>query len=585
MKSFNCKPVHALALAATLSLGATAHAGGDDTFRLTVLHNNDGESQLIDAGSGIEDFGGAARFANLARGLRFAAEQDGAAVLVSSGDNFLAGPEFNASLANGVPFFDSIALDLIRYDALTLGNHDFDFGPDITADFIEGFRGRAKFLSANLDFSGEPRLQALADQGRIGAAKVVRKDGELIGIIGATTTDLPFVSSPRNVIVNDVQPLVQQAINNLTALGVNKIVLVSHLQSIDEEIELTSMLSGVDIVVAGGGDELLANDSDELIPGDVAELPYPVIAVNADGADVPVVTTPGNYKYVGELIVDFDAAGNVVNIDSASGPRRVAGGDNPDAVQPRQLVQVLAVDPVIAALEDLATNVIGTTEVALDGIRANIRGIETNEGNLIADAFRWQANELASDFGLPTIDVAVMNGGGIRNDDIRGPGDLSELDTFDMVPFANFNAVLAGVSRDIMRNVLENAVSAVEFGSGRFAQVSGLRFTYDPAGTPMDIDDDTGEIVVAGNRVRDVVLDDGTVIVSDGAVVPGAALTVATAAFLATGGDEYPWDGTPFVTIGVTDQQSLRNYIETGLGGEVTAAQYPEGGEGRIQTP
>ena len=101
-------------------------------FRLTILHNNDGESQLINAGRGLEDFGGAARFAAQVAKLRQEAIDSGSGVLVlSAGDNYRAGPEFSASLARRpAPFYDTIALDLIGYDAIVLGNHEFDFGPD-----------------------------------------------------------------------------------------------------------------------------------------------------------------------------------------------------------------------------------------------------------------------------------------------------------------------------------------------------------------------------------------------------------------------------------------------------------------------
>ena len=102
-------------------------------------------------------------------------------IMVSSGDNFLAGPEFNASLEKGVAFYDTIAMDLIGYDAAAIGNHEFDFGPDVLADFIEGFVGPLPFVSANLDFSGEPNLQQLVDAGTIVKSVVVVERGERIG--------------------------------------------------------------------------------------------------------------------------------------------------------------------------------------------------------------------------------------------------------------------------------------------------------------------------------------------------------------------------------------------------------------------
>jgi 5'-nucleotidase len=581
-------------------------------FWLTVFHNNDGESQLINAGSGLEDFGGVARFATRLKWERFEAlkgrrsglmERGGkrGVVTLTSGDNFLAGPEFNASLTKGVPFYDIIALDLIGYDAMCLGNHDFDFGPDVLADFIGGSFQRTPFLSANLDFSAEPALQGLVDRGRIAASTVVRERGERIGVIGATTENLSFISSPRNVVVNEVLPAVQAEIDRLFNLGVNKLILISHLQDIGQDLDLISKLPAIDIAIAGGGDELLANDEegneDLLIPGEEEDIfgPYPLMATNADGAQVPVVTTNGNYKYVGKLVVGFDKKGEIVVIDHASsGPVRVAGGDNPDAVPPAPFVQALVVEPVQEAVAALAANVIGESEVALDGRRSQVRSVETNEGNLVADALLWQAKELADDFGVPEPDVALQNGGGVRNDDIRGPGDLTELDTFDILPFSNFVSVIENVSREQFKTLIENAVSRIDppaedGGTGRFAQVAGFSFTYDTGDTADTayLEDADGMVTNPGSRVMEVMLDDGTMIVQDGGVVAGPDLTVATIDFLAQGGDQYPFrdgngDTLPFTSIGVSYQQALSNYIQTALGGLVTAADYPEGGEGRI---
>jgi 5'-nucleotidase len=574
--------------------------GQELDFVLTILHNNDGESQLIDLGSGLEDFGGVARFKTVVDGLKDEAvngprqfDQKGAkrgVIMVSSGDNFLAGPEFNASLQKGVPFYDTIAMDLIGYDAVAIGNHDFDFGPDVLADFIEGYeRTEPPYVSANLDVSAEPRLKALADGDRISASTVLKERGEYIGVVGATTPNLPFISSPRNVVVDqDVAGAVQAEVDMLEMIGIDKIVFISHLQDIEGDIALAGDLDGVDVMVAGGGDEVLANPGDLLVPGDEAIIygPYPMWATDSDGTQVPVVTTRGNYGYVGRLVVGFDKAGEVVRVGSNSGPVRVAGGAYPDAVMPDPEMQALVTDPVSDALEALATNVIATSEVDLDGLRNSVRSTETNEGNLIADSLLWQATLLAPSFGVDTPDVALQNGGGIRNDSIIPAGDITELDTYDMVPFPNFVTVLEDIPRDQFKEILENAVSRIPppaepGGTGRFAQIAGFSFEYDPTQTPMLIDVD-GTVLVPGSRVQEVVLDDSTVIVSGGSVVPGPDLTVATIDFLATGGDQYPFRGAPYTTLGVTYQQALASYIVDDLGGAITAADYPEGGEGRI---
>jgi 5'-nucleotidase len=582
----------------TASLAASR---GEVDFCLTLLHNNDGESDLINAGDGaLASFGGAARFATLVDRLRAAAETDDAAtaeavacarpglgkraaLVVSSGDNFLASPEFNASLVRGTPFYDGLALDLIGYDALAIGNHEFDFGPDVLADFIESFPAtQAPFLSANLDVAGEPRLAALASSGRIARSVVVKKRGESIGIIGATTPLLPAISSPRNAVAS---ALVAQAINDeaaaLEARGVNKIIVISHLQSLAEDLALVPSLRGVDIVVAGGGDNLLANAGTLLLPGAASQGAYPTLATDATGRRVLVVTTEGGYRYVGRLIAGFDKAGEIVTWNERSGPVRVSGVA-PDAVPADAEVQARVVDPVATYVQALEQNVIAQSAVALDGRRSpGVRTQETNLGNLVADALLWQARQRAAQFGQPQPQVGIQNGGGIRNNSLIPAGPLSEKTTFDVLPFANFVSIVPGVPREQFKEILENAVSRVAFADGRFAQVAGFRFSWSASGTAQVVTND-GVVTTPGTRVREVVLDDGTVIVQGGAVLPGAPIAIATIDFSARGGDQYPFRGAPFATVGVTYQLALANYLAEALGGQVTSAQYPAAGSGRI---
>ena len=219
-------------------------------FTLTLLHNNDGESAVLpDTLAGFGPVAGIARFATAVDAACGAATTD-ATLLVSSGDNFLASSAVSASQANGVNY-DATGLDLIGYDALALGNHDFDFGPAFLARFIEEFDQTAPpFLSANLVFAGEPALAALEAQGRIAARTVVGTGDARIGIVGATTPTLPFISSPGNVqVIADVAREVQIEVDALLQQGVDKIVLISHLQGLGEDLALIPMLSGVDVVV------------------------------------------------------------------------------------------------------------------------------------------------------------------------------------------------------------------------------------------------------------------------------------------------------------------------------------------------
>ncbi|HZD17568.1 MAG TPA: 5'-nucleotidase C-terminal domain-containing protein [Actinomycetota bacterium] len=560
-------------------------------FWLTIAHNNDGESQLIDAGSGLEDYGGIARFANVVKGIEdeALARRNGGFIMVSSGDNYLAGPEFNASLEKGVPFYDSIALNRIGYDAMAIGNHEFDFGPDVFARFVKGFDQDVPFVSANLNVKDEPKLNRLAKKDRIVKYVVVEEQGHLIGIVGATTPNLPFITSPRNVKVrSNVAGIVQKQVNKLEGMGVDIIILVSHLQSIDEDLALAPMVSGIDVMIAGGGDELLADPDkgDLLVPGDeeIVYGSYPLFGTDGDGHQIPVVTTSGDYRYVGKLVVGFDADGDLVKVNMrASGPVRVTSLVNPDGVKRAGYIQRHVVVPVEQAIADAAANVVATSEVDLNGLRdPGVRTQETNEGDLIADALLTRAAALAPAFGAPTPDIALQNGGGIRNNNVIPAGDVSELQAFSMVPFANFVTIVPDISPTQLKEILENAVSRVEFVDGRFAQIAGFTMVYDAAGTGQVLDED-GTVTTPGTRVVDVTLDDGTPIIDGGAVVAGApSVDIATIDFLARGGDQYPYRGAPFVSLGVTYFQALMDYLTDDLGGAITAADYPEGGEGRI---
>jgi 2',3'-cyclic-nucleotide 2'-phosphodiesterase (5'-nucleotidase family) len=584
-----------LLIVALLAPAAGVYAAGKAPpfYTLTILHNNDGESKLIHA-PGQPDFGGVARFATVVNNLRLEAQRSKGrvdSILLSSGDNFLAGPEFNASLEKGVPYYDSIAMRLIGYDASAIGNHEFDFGPEVLANFIAGVNGAFPFVSANLDFSGEPSLQALVDDGEIVKSYVIRKKGMLVGVVGATTPLLPAISSPRNVFADpEYIEAIQKEVDRLNAQGVKIIIVISHLQDINEDLDMAQMLRGVDVMIAGGGDELLANEDDLLVPGDVRnpDLPYPLYATGADGVQIPIITTPGDYKYVGRLIVHFDKAGIVTGVDPDSGPVRVAGGDHPDAVMPDPQIQALVVEPVKQYVADLAARVIGTSEVALEGRRGptppGVRTVETNLGNLMADALLWQANQLAGNFGAAPADVGIQNGGGIRNNNLIPAGPITELTTFSIAPFGNFVSIVPNIPPAQFKEIMENAVSGIPAADGRFAQIAGFSFVYNPAGTAQVTAND-GTIISPGNRVIEIRLDDGTYIVQGGAVVPGApSVSISTNDFSARGGDQYPFRGAPFTTVGVTYQQALSNYIVNALGGLISAADYPEGGEGRITT-
>ena len=122
--------------------------------------------------------------------------------------------------------------------------------------------------------------------------------------------------APRRVIIDtDLVSVVQAEVDRLTAQGIDKILVASHLQAITNELELVTQLSGVDAVIGGGGGEDISAN-------------YPLTATDLDGDTVPVVTVPGDYFDVGRLVLQFDKSGEVVGFGGALEP---VTGDLPQA--------------------------------------------------------------------------------------------------------------------------------------------------------------------------------------------------------------------------------------------------------------
>lgn len=608
---------------------------------LTLLHNNDGESSLLPLTNPVGDaavpIGGIAAFKTLTEQNIAAARDAGHAVLnVYAGDAFLASSTLACSLPpRNEAVYDAIAQRQIPYDAHIFGNHEFDFSPDFLKRFIDTFEGTQPFLSANLDFSGEAAYAPLIDadglltltkpmSGTVNAGRVLGRalvitdtaTDAVFGIVSATTPTLPNISSPRNVqvtteTISQTAQVVQAEVDRMTGLGVNKIILVSHLQSVENDQELVGLLRDVDVAVAGGGDELLVNTAvpttTQLLPGEQSEIggEYPLIQQDSTGKDVPIVTTAGNYKYLGHLDVQFDAAGNASVVTNSSYARPVIP-NSPEATQlgitntvtPSQDLVTSVEQPVqdcLAALEEP----IARTEIPLDVSRNAVRGRESNAGNLVTDAYLYTYDQQAVANALPERDatvIAIQNGGGIRQNagdilptDGSTPGPISRKNTLDVLAFlTNAVSTVRDVTPADLKQIMERSGSQV--GGGQFMQIGGFRVLYDLSRTAQAIATD-GTVTTPGDRVRSVTLSDGTAIISDGAVVAGAPnVSIVTNSFTADGGDNYPWlaDNPNKVQFPLTYEQALVEYLLTfpAMQGLPTIpasdVRYQPGGEGRI---
>jgi 5'-nucleotidase len=511
---------------------------------------------------------------------------------LNSGDNFLAGTTFEASRQEGAPFYDARFVKMLRYDALAIGNHEFDFGPEVFAEFVEGVQRKKKttrFVSANLDYSAEPSLAPFIGEELVGST-IIHEKGHKIGVVGLTTDSLPSISSPGFVEVSsELAALAQAQIDRVIDKGAKIVILVSHLQGLESEIALVAELRGVDVVIGGGGDEILADESTQLVPGDEDDIfgEYPQMATSADGIEVPVVTTPGNYRYVGVLEVTFDIWGNVTKIDTEDSGIKVVTDTGPEAVKKAKKVKRRIERPVAAFVEDLATTVVGTSEVDLDCERTEVRGVESNCANLIADAHLATGVANAPGLGLDVPQFALQNGGGIRGEIDQAVGPISIADTFRLQPFGNFVAIAEDVPAEAVRQIIEEgAIRLPASGDGGFTHVSdGTTVVIDSSFPARDADQNTGEEIAPGQRVRELVLADGTVVVTGG-VTQDVTVDLVQLNFSIGGGDAQPdltdIPGVTVTILPVSDQQSLQNYIEDNLGGVVSAADYARGGEGRL---
>jgi 5'-nucleotidase len=573
---------------------------------LTLLHNNDGESSLAaDAiyktSAGDLRVGSTAAFASVFKREITSARADGNAVLsVYAGDSFL--PSKNlicsepGSATSTKPVLDAVAQAKMPYDVHVLGNHEFDYGTQFLARYIKAFGTNGKpshpFISANLDFKQNTDLKSMIGRpimtkGSIAKGKVLGRSyihidpvtKHRFGVVSAVTWSLRTISSPGTVKLtsSDLEStakVVQQEINALQRMGVNKIILVSHLQAAANDRALVALLKGVDVAVAGGGDELLENsgieNSLELIPGESTPVgEYPLSLTDLNGMEVPLVTTSGNYKYLGRVDLVFDEKGNLDGINPlTSYPRRVvpasavatAAGIN-DAVTPDQSITTLVDTPLSSCLAGFTTPIAASNIVFnTDRGSATVLGVrtgETNGGNLVADAFAYSYNQRYEKAGLPKPSttaplIAIQNGGGIRqNPAITLPvtgkvGEITRGNTFDLLPFGNTLVAMTGVTPTQLKSIFERSCAISTSGGGQFLQVSGIKVVCLRSGTAQVVSTPSagasvGEITTEGSRVKSITLSDGRALVTEGAPVAGAPnVTIVTNNFTADGGDNYP---------------------------------------------
>ncbi|MGP2493721.1 5'-nucleotidase C-terminal domain-containing protein [Mesorhizobium sp. PUT5] len=447
------KKFAAVSVLSAAALGLSAGAAFAD-YTLHILHINDWHSR-IESNNAYEStcsaeeetkgecIGGAARLVTAIAQERKKLEGQNV-LLLNGGDNFQGSLFYNTYKGKAEAEF----LNQMGFDAMTVGNHEFDDGEDALAPFLDVIR--FPVLSANVKASAAAKVGD-----RIKPSVVLEVGGQKIGIVGAVTTDTPEIAAPGpNITIEDDVRTITAEVEKLKAEGVDKIIALTHV-GYPRDKEAIARIPGVDVVVGGHTHSLLSNTDPK------AEGPYPTMIDNPDGYKVPVTQAASYSKYLGEFKVVFDDDGVVK--EAVGDPIHLDKSIEPD---PGVLARI---KELAAPIEELKAQKVGETTEAVDGSRENCRVRECAMGNLVSDAVLERVKGQG-------VGIVLSNGGNLRASIDAGPVTMGEVLT--VLPFQNTIATFQ-ISGQDLREALENGVSQLDQGAGRFLQVAGLKYAFD----------------------------------------------------------------------------------------------------------
>lgn len=457
-------------------------------YTLHIIHINDLHSRVepisrFDGTCGAEDnaagecFGGYARVATMIAQLR--TELAGENVIVLD-----AGDQYQGSLMYTTYKGDVEIemMEMIGFDAMAVGNHEFDDGDEGLAKLADGVS--FPIISGNIDVSSSNVLA-----GKVDNHVVLEVGGQRIAIVSALAVDTVETSSPSDaVIFTDEAESLAADVATLTEDGVDKIIALTHV-GVGRDMALAEAVDGLDAVVGGHSHTLFSNTEE-------GAMAYPTMV-----GDVPVVSAYAYSKYVGHLTLVFDDAGNVT---SATGDTILL-----DASVAEDEAIVARVAELAGPIEEMKTRVVAQASDNIEGDRTVCRAMECPMGNLVADAMLARV----ADQG---IQIAIQNGGGLRAS--IEAGEVTMGDVLTVLPFQNTLSTFEVTGQQII-DALENGVSDVAEGAGRFPQVAGMSFSADIS-QPV------------GSRVSDVM-------VGGEPIDPAATYGAASNNYVRNGGDGY----------------------------------------------
>ena len=512
--------VFALVLSMMSGVFAAVTLPGEDddlSGQLVILHTNDSHGRIKEDGTSM----GMSAVKYLAN--RY--ENAGASVLIlDAGDTLHGLPIVTASRGESAVN----VMNAVGYSAMAPGNHDFNYGYEHILELEEEMN--FPVLAANVTYE--------ADGSLVFGDHIVITCGEYtIGVFGMATPETVTKTNPNNVVGLDFNEdnlagIAQAQCDELMELGCDIIICLAHLgddvsSTPYRSTDVLEQVTDIDLWIDGHSHSVLNDDGEaHLVNGTLVastgEYTKNIGVVTYDGAEfdaglVHYADLCNTYEQDGEIITEF-----------------------------------YGYDPEITALVqnyydemmEFYSEVVGQTDVLLNGTREFVRTQETNLGDLAADAILAAA---------PNADFALTNGGGIRaNIEI---GDITRYDLFTVFPFGNMVATVELTGAQIVY-ILEAATHACPGIDGAFPQVSGITFEIH---TYIEYEGEYANPTNPGSRIQNVCIN-GEPIDLD------ATYVMATNDFLAAGGDTYAILAENFensgILIGINLEDALINYIQ-----------------------
>ncbi|QIL81661.1 bifunctional metallophosphatase/5'-nucleotidase [Diaphorobacter sp. HDW4A] len=517
----------ALALAAITGLMGCGGGGESESkskpLELTVLHINDHHSNLesrsktlqLDAGAGkaeavAVDAGGFPRVTSAIEALSKSSKN---VLKLHAGDALTGTLYFNRAGADGEA--DAALMNTVCFDAFTLGNHEFDKGDTGLKNFLDLLRkGSCKTpaLSANVKFGVSSALHASKASGAVLPSTVLERDGQKIGIVGLTIAQKTKASSSPDpdTQFEDEATAAQREIDALRKLGVNKIIVMSHI-GYQYDLEVAKKLSGVDVVVGGDSHTLVGPAAMKTAGVGSPAGSYPTMATDKDGKKVCVVQAWEYSQIVGELKISFDENGDVAQCSGTPhvliGDNYTVGGKAPTDAQRKAIDASVKASGFLRVTtpSDASTKVLqpykdkiakfkltqsatvpvelcsrrvpggpGSADYSRSSVACNteasvdVRGGDIQQ--LVAEAYLQEAN---AHFG--GADISLQSGGGVR---IPLNGVVTADQVIQVLPFGNmlFRLDITGKEAKAMIEDGLEAVYGAGGSTGPYPYTGGLRF-------------------------------------------------------------------------------------------------------------